>query len=98
MNMRPTIIAALAIVIVAAPKHATGQGFVSEAEASRAAEDNAIVCKLQPRPGSRVQSKTCLTRQQWEMVRLLQQRDLREVADRPMHQEAPRLAAQTIDR
>lgn len=96
MNMRWAVPSALAAAM--APMPAATQPFVSQAEAARADKDSEIVCKSQARPGSRLQARTCLTRWQWDQVSLIQQRDLKEVADRPLHQEPQRLASQTIDR
>lgn len=96
MRWRQAVLPALAMAM--SPMPAAAQPFVSKAEAARAAKGSEIVCKTQPKPGSRIQIRSCLTRWQWDQVSLLQQRDLKEVADRPLHQEPQRLAAQTIDR
>ena len=98
MKMMRTLPPALAAVAAMAPTPLEAQHFVGKAEASRAGTDSEIVCKSQARPGSRIQARSCLTRWQWDQLSLLQQRDLKEVADRPLHQPPQRLASQTIDR
>lgn len=77
---------------------AAGQPFVGQVEAHRSAEDNRLVCKTFPRAGTRVLDKSCMTRRQWEQLALLQQRELKELANRPMHNLPERVAAQTQDR
>lgn len=98
MRLRQAVPCALAAAMALSPMLAAAQPFVGQAEAARTARDSEIVCKSQARPGSRVQIRSCLTRWQWEQVSLMQQRDLKEVANRPLHQEPQRLASQTIDR
>jgi hypothetical protein len=98
MKMQTGLMLAAAIAAAAVSASATGQRFVGETEASRAAEDNRTICKTQARAGTRILSRTCLTNWQWERIRILQQRALREVADRPLHEQPERLAAQTQDR
>lgn len=43
---------------------------------------NQIVCKYQTKTGTRFKDKTCRTRQQWEELRIQNQRDLKEMVDR----------------
>lgn len=77
---------------------AVAQPFVGQAEAQRIAENNRVVCKTFARTGTRVLDKSCMTRLQWEQLSILQQRELKELANRPMHNAPERVAAQTQDR
>lgn len=85
-------------VLLNAPAAAASQEFVRMEEASKAAQDNRLVCKTFARTGTRVLDKSCMTQLQWEQLSILQQRQLREIANRPMHNQPERVVAQTQDR
>ena len=53
-------------------------------EAAKAADDSKLVCKTKTGTGTRFSKKTCMTHAQWDAVRIQNQRDLKEVADRPL--------------
>jgi len=89
---------ALGAMLIVPLTAVVGQPFVGQAEAQRAAQDNRLVCKTFARTGTRVLDKSCMTRLQWEQLALLQQRELKELANRPMHNLPERVAAQTQDR
>lgn len=97
MTLRPAWFLGAAL-LAAPPQAVAGQPFVGQAEAQRIAEDNRLVCKTFARTGTRVLDKSCMTRLQWEQLSILQQRELKELANRPMHNAPERVAAQTQDR
>lgn len=54
------------------------------ATATKEAADDRIVCKLQAKTGTRFKSKICRTHLQWEEMRAQNQRDAKEMIDRPV--------------
>lgn len=96
MTLRPAWF--LGAALLAAPPQAVAGQPIGQAEAQRIAEDNRLVCKTFARTGTRVLDKSCMTRLQWEQLSILQQRELKELANRPMHNAPERVAAQTQDR
>lgn len=74
----------LVVVFPAMSPAAQGVDPVTPPEAARAADDSRLICKSQPQTGSRLQKRTCQTKAQWEEARLQHQRDLKEMADRPL--------------
>ena len=49
----------------------------------RQVDDNQIICKSEAKTGTRQKTRTCLTKAQWDKIREQNQRDVRELIDRP---------------
>ena len=58
------------------------QSAASPSEA-RQADDNKIICKSEAKTGTRNKTRTCYTKAQWDKIREQNQRDVRELIDRP---------------
>ena len=65
----------LAIVLQSAP--------VSK-DVAREADDNRVICKSEAKTGTRQKTRICMTRAQWDDIREQNQRDLKEMSDRPV--------------
>ena len=50
---------------------------------ARQADDNRIICKSEAKTGTRQKTRTCYTKAQWDKIREQNQRDVRELIDRP---------------
>lgn len=83
MRLRPGTMVVLSIAALALPAAAKGQTTPTNATSARSAEDNQIICKREKKQNSRFEDKTCRTRLQWEQLRLENQRNLKEMIDRP---------------
>jgi hypothetical protein len=77
-------IAAIALVILSAATPAAAQSEASSSEAARSVDDNRVICKKEAKTGTRHQTRTCHTKAEWEEIRLQNQRDLKEMVDRPV--------------
>jgi len=83
MRLQLDAMLVLSIAALALPATAQGQTTPTNAAAARSAEDNQIICKREKKQNSRFEDKTCRTRLQWEQMRLENQRNLKEMIDRP---------------
>lgn len=81
MRLRYGAILAVATASLTLSTAVSGQTAV--AAAKRSAEDNQVICKREKKQNSRFEDKTCRTRLQWEQLRLENQRNLKEMIDRP---------------
>ena len=78
----PTSVIPLAAIAVM-PVLAQAVDPVTPSEAARSADENKVICKTKTGTDSRMPKRTCMTRAQWEEVRIQNQRDLKEMVDRP---------------
>ena len=86
MTLRVALMAALTVTSIAWPIAVQAQApeMITVAARDRDAEEQALVCKYQPRSNSRLKDRICKTKLQWEQMRIQQQRDAEEMFDRPM--------------
>ena len=85
MAFRVGLITAFGVAALSSPVAVQAQGsdVITVTARDKEAEEQAIVCKYQAETGTRFKTKNCRTKLQWEQMRIQQQRDAKEMFDRP---------------
>jgi len=85
MSLRVGSIIAFGVIAMASPVAGQGKesGDITVTARDQEAEEQVVVCKYQANTGTRFKTKNCRTKLQWEQLRIQQQRDAKEMFDRP---------------